>query len=244
MKLTVLVFISFGWTITPNYTGIPAKPVSTVNSLTHRAEKFDFYAQDIFDCLGEEDLTFEAFYNGLKSYESLKNKGKLKRLNQLVVIDFSLPSNKERFFVIDLTEHTIVYKKLVAHGRKTGDVYAKRFSNIEQSHQSSIGTYVTGNTYNGKYDNSLLIHGQEYTNSNARKRGVVIHSAKYATRAYMEKNGRLGRSFGCPALPFDEYELVIDHIKEGTALFIYANDKRYLSKSKFLKRNLYLKNFF
>jgi hypothetical protein len=213
-------------------------------SLTQREAKFNYYAQSIYECIGDSSINEEAFNYALKGHYALKNAGKLKNENELVLIDFTKSSADKRFFIIDLEDETILYKKRVAHGKKSGEVYPTKFSNISESHMSSIGFYVTGNTYNGKYDNSLVIQGQEYTNSKAEQRGVVIHSADYVTEKYLERNGRLGRSYGCPALPHEDYAEIIDVIKEGTTLFIYYEDKKYLSSSKLLKAENFLKRFY
>ncbi len=214
------------------------------NSIESREKKFYNHAQSIFSCIDDSTLSFEAFHFALKGYHSLKNRGKLNEKEQLIVVDFNMSSALERFFLIDLENEQVVYKKLVAHGKNSGEVFPDEFSNIKESRQSSLGFYVTGNTYDGKYDNSLLIHGQEWTNSRAQERGVVIHAADYATKEFLKKNGRLGRSFGCPALPHEDYEEIIDQIKDGTAMFIYYKDKKYLSRSKFLKRRSYLAEFY
>lgn len=212
-------------------------------TISQKEQNFIIYSKSIYECLGDSSLNEEAFTYALKGHYALKSEGKLSDENELIVIDFTKPSSEKRFYIIDLEDETIVYKKLVAHGRKSGELYATKFSNKSESHMSSIGFYVTGNTYNGKYKNSLVIHGQEYTNSKAQQRGVVIHSADYATEEFVARHGRLGRSYGCPALPFEDYAEIIDLIKEGTTLFIYYKDPNYLNSSRFLKPQNFLKTF-
>lgn len=216
----------------------------SITSLSYRAEKFNYYVQDIYNCLDEEELSFNCFYNGLKAFESLKNKRKHINDSLLVVIDFSLESDKNRFFLINLNTHEVIYKKRVAHGRRSGDLIPTRFSNENGSKMSSLGAYICGRMYDGKYKNSVKLKGQEYSNNLAYDRGVVIHAADYATEEYLQKNGRLGRSYGCPALPHKDYKEISEKIKEGTVLFIYQKDHRYLRKSRLLKERNYLKNFY
>ena len=103
------------------------------------------------------------------------------------------------------------YKSLVAHGRNSGLEYANRFSNKISSHQTSLGFYRTAETYIGKHGFSLRLDGLEFSNSNARKRAVVIHQADYASANFIKRNGRLGRSYGCPSLPKKDYRTILWH---------------------------------
>jgi hypothetical protein len=125
---------------------------------------------------------------------------------------------------------------LVAHGKNTGELYAEKFSNISGSYTSSLGFYSTGDTYHGGHGLSLFLDGvEDGINDKARERAIVIHGADYVTEAFIKQNGRLGRSFGCPSLPPEINEEVIQTISGGSCLFIYADDKEYLSKSSFIK---------
>lgn len=195
---------------------------------------FFSYVDSMYDCLGDEELSYKALQYGLKGYYYLMQHRKVSNDNYLAIVDFSLPSDAERLFIIDLEKHEIVKRSLVSHGMKTGDLYAKDFSNESESHQSSLGFYVTGVVYNGRHDESLKLHGLEKEfNDNAYDRGVVIHAAQYATREFLESNGNvLGRSYGCPALPFEGYEETIGLLEKGTCVFIYYPDQHYLQKSR------------
>ena len=144
------------------------------------------------------------------------------REDVMIIIDFSLPSTEERFFAINPQTGELLYKKLVAHGQGTGNLYARNFSNKEGSHQSSLGFYRTAETYSGKHGLSLRLDGlQKGLNSAARERAIVIHSADYVSYDFISENGYLGRSWGCPALPSEDYENIISTIAEGTLLLIY-----------------------
>src|SRR5690606_35677015 len=127
----------------------------------------------------------------------------------------------------------------VAHGKNSGVKYAEKFSNTPQSLQSSLGFYLTAESYYGKHGLSLRMDGQEMrSNSNARKRAVVLHPADYASPKFVERQGRLGRSFGCPAIPPKDHKSIVNLIKGGNCLFIYYPDKNYLSQSKYISNSL------
>lgn len=179
--------------------------------------------------------SYKVFYGGLKGYEELISEEKLGNEKYLTLIDFSKSSKTRRLWVIDLSTMQIVHNSLVAHGKNTGDEYAVKFSNTPKSNMSSLGFYVTGATYQGKYGLSLKLDGIEQgINDNARKRAIVMHSAEYATWNFVNKYGRLGRSFGCPALPPAKSVTIIETIKDKSCLFIYYPDKEYFVKSKYL----------
>lgn len=154
----------------------------------------------------------------------------------LTVIDFSLPSTEKRLWVIDPAKGLILNHSVVAHGRNSGELLAKTFSNQPESFQSSLGFYKTAETYQGKHGYSLRLDGLEKGfNDQARNRAIVIHGADYAKEEFAKTTGRLGRSLGCPALPPELSAKVIDLIKDGSLLFIYGNDEAYLQQSYLLQ---------
>jgi hypothetical protein len=174
----------------------------------------------------------ESFTEALKGFYILKEKGLISK-NVLTLIDFSMSSNSKRLWVIDLTTNTILYNSLVAHGRNTGNEFATSFSNIAQSFKSSLGFYSTGETYSGKHGKSLKLDGLEKgINSNARQRAIVIHGAKYVSNSFIQNNSRLGRSLGCPALPVELSDEIIQTIKDNSCLFIYYPSETYKVASK------------
>ena len=154
-------------------------------------------------------------FNGLRQFDGVKP-------DRLIIIDFSLPSTQERFFVVNPQNGTILYKKFVAHGQNSGKLFAQQFSNKKGSHMSSLGFYKTAETYTGKHGYSLRLDGlQKGLNHAARSRAVVIHQADYVSRTFMQQNGYLGRSWGCPALPREDYNQIIAEIENGTLMLIY-----------------------
>ena len=183
-----------------------------------------------------EDMELE----GVVNYTAFRyaylgyNKINTKNRDIMTLIDFSKPSTEERFFVFDMQNKKLLYSTHVSHGKRSGGNYATSFSNKPGSHKSSPGFYITENTYNGRNGYSLILNGLEKgINDRAKERSIVIHGASYCDVSFIE-DGRIGRSFGCPALPEDICEPIIDAIKDGTLLYIYVNDKNYLSKSRFL----------
>ncbi len=198
------------------------------------SEEIEITSKSIYDQIGDESLNFEAFQLAYKGWVELKDSLDLKD-QILTVIDFSQPSTNKRFYLVDLQQRKILFQDYVAHGKNTGNLWAKSFSNIPNSNQSSLGFYKTAETYHGKHGLSLRLDGLEKgINHLARQRAIVIHAADYAEESFIKKYGRLGRSFGCPALPSGNYQRIISQIKEGTLLYIYFPQKEYLSKSTVL----------
>jgi len=195
-------------------------------------------AEDIYTALnlGSTGLVRTAFDLAVKGLNKLCTEGKLKNANLLTIADYSQSSNKKRLYVIDLKNKKLLFNTYVAHGRNTGDEYARSFSNKEGSLKSSLGFYVTENPMVCSHTGySLMINGIEKgINDHAVKRAIIIHGADYATEDFIRKYGHLGRSFGCPALPPDLNKPIIDSIKGGTCLFIYNPDNNYISNSSLL----------
>ena len=156
----------------------------------------------------------------------------------LTVIDYSLPSTTRRLWVIDVSRARVLFHELVAHGEGSGDNYAVEFSNEPGSHQTSIGVFRTENVYRGGNGYSLRLAGLEPgVNDLAMERHIVMHGAPYVSDRAVNLLGRLGRSWGCPALPHGVHRRVIDHIKGGSALFAYYPDNQWLRASRFLQCN-------
>ncbi len=180
----------------------------------------------------DDKLEYSTFLKAIHGYNKIPSK----KEGYITIVDFSKPSSEERFFVIDLENKKVDYITYVTHGKNTGLDMAVKFSNKMNSYQSSLGFYLTDNTYNGSNGYSLRLRGLEPgINSNALDRNIVVHGADYATKEFMEKYGFLGRSLGCPAIPEEISKEVIDHIKGGTVLYINGNDESYFERSNFAK---------
>jgi hypothetical protein len=161
---------------------------------------------------------------------------KLIKKQILAIIDYSLPSTEKRLWIFDLQRSKLLFNELVAHGKGTGENYAKHFSNIPQSLQSSLGIFQTLATYSGKHGYSLKLKGLEPGfNDKAEERSIVIHGAWYVSQAFAKQYGRLGRSWGCPALDKKVTRQIIDVLKDGAVLMIYFPDIDWLKKSNYLK---------
>lgn len=155
----------------------------------------------------------------------------------LTIIDFSRPSTEKRATVIDMEAGEILFNTWVSHGVNTGENMAEHFSNTEGSRKSSLGFYLTGETYRGKNGRSLRLDGLEKGfNDSARTRYIVIHGADYVSPEFIEKEGRLGRSWGCPAFSLDVVKPIIRKIKRGSVVFIYGEDPDYLNHSLYLSQ--------
>ncbi|WP_310392679.1 murein L,D-transpeptidase catalytic domain family protein [Hymenobacter sp.] len=191
-----------------------------------------------YDALGAEKqgLRFETFAKAMTGYLNLRQAGKLAEDKQLLtVVDFDLPSTEKRLWVLDLAKHEILFYTLVAHGHNTGENEATNFSNTDQSNMSSLGFYATGGEYQGKHGRSLKLEGlDEGFNTNAESRSVVMHGADYVSEDFIRQNGRLGRSLGCPALPMDLKDEIIEAVNGGTCLFLNKSDAGY--ESRFLSQ--------
>ncbi len=182
------------------------------------------------DCKLEKEIPFVVFNTAMIAYYKMNN---LKKKDIITIVDFSKPSTEKRFYVINIESKQVLYKDFVAHGKNTGENYAKSFSNKPQSLKSSLGLFVTAETYHGKHGYSLKLDGLEKENNNARAREIVIHGADYVSQKFIDKYGRLGRSWGCPALPLAVSKEIIDKISGGSCLFIYGIDE---TQKKTLKK--------
>lgn len=185
--------------------------------------------------LKELGLTKKAFAYALKGYYYLLNHHRLGRENILSICDLSQSSRNKRLYILDLEQKSVVVNTYVAHGRNSGKEYARSFSNNPSSHKTSLGFYVTEDTYYGNNGLSLKICGMEKGfNDRANGRNIVIHGSEYVGPDFLQMNSYTGRSYGCPAVPADETETVINAIKGGSCLFIYHPTKKYISRSKIL----------
>jgi hypothetical protein len=179
-------------------------------------------------------LSYKAMQYAYKGYEVLKQKGVLKKDAILTVVDFSQSSRKKRMYIIDVDAEKVLHHTYVAHGRNSGLDMATQFSNTPESLQSSLGFYVTKQTYLGKHGLSLRLEGKDKGfNCKAEARAVVLHGADYIGN-HRIKSGYNGRSFGCPAVPKAESKKIINWIKDGTCLFIFHPSNSYLHGSSIL----------
>jgi hypothetical protein len=177
----------------------------------------------------------KAFALAIKGYEKLKQLGKLSNQRYLTIADMSMASSQPRLYIIDMEKQVLLLQTFVAHGKNSGVLFAKNFSNKIGSFQSSLGFYITGSAYQGKHGKSLVLKGVESgINDNAEQRAIVLHGAAYANKGFVNQQGYLGRSLGCPAVPEKEVESIIKTIQGASCLFVYAADNSYLKKSSLI----------
>ncbi|MGB1038124.1 MAG: murein L,D-transpeptidase catalytic domain family protein [Bacteroidia bacterium] len=213
--------------------------------VTLHSDEFDLFSNRVYRQLSyssdQDTISPEALSKALRGYMYLKHTQALQDSQFLTIIDFSKHCNSKRMWVIDMDSKSVVINEWVAHGAKTGNEYAKYFSNRHSSHRSSLGFYTTGGLYYGRKNLSLKLNGLEKGyNSNAFARGVVIHGANYISESIVNRNERIGRSFGCPAVSQKANKKLVNTIKGGNCLFIYYPSPDYLAKSEILNGNLYI----
>lgn len=181
------------------------------------------------------DLSAKVLALGLRAYAHASAGGDARK-TVLAIIDYSKPSTEKRLWIFDLASGRLLFHELVAHGRGSGDDRATRFSNRPQSLESSLGVFTTGETYLGKHGLSLKLRGLERGfNDEAEARAVVIHGADYVSEAFARAHGRLGRSWGCPAVASAVAPKVIGALRGGAVVFAYYPDARWLDASAFLR---------
>lgn len=204
----------------------PTKTESTIELSSEKNE------ERLYQEIGlKGKLDYEVFKTALNGYNKIE--GKRKEL--LTIIDYSKPSTEKRFFVIDMERKKLLVHSHVSHGKNSGGNIATSFSNKMSSNKSSLGFFLTENTYMGGNGYSLVLNGLEKgINDKAKERYIVIHGADYANPRFAQSQGRLGRSLGCPALPKDVSKKAIDMIKNGSVIFVYGNDTNYLEKSSYV----------
>jgi hypothetical protein len=196
--------------------------VNTGNSQTAKKEDLN---QLWLDCHLNNVLPFDVFSLAIRGSDKINA---FKKKNLITIIDFSKPSTEKRFFVIDIVKKRLLFQTFVAHGKNSGGNSATTFSNKSESLKSSLGFYLTAETYTGKHGYSLKLDGLEKgINDNARVREIVIHGADYVSQEFIKKYGRLGRSWGCPALPVEISKEIIDVVSNGSCIFIYGVDSFY-----------------
>ena len=224
------------------------KTENYANNPTLDAIKFSNFEMSVYKLheqmgLEKQGLRFEVFNKAVLGYLNLKHGGQLSDKNLITIVDFDKPSTDKRLWIVDLDAKKVLYHTYVAHGNQTGDDIARAFSNINDSNMSSLGFYVTGNTYMGKHGLSLKLDGMdEGFNTNANMRNIVVHGAEYVSEDFIQQYGRLGRSQGCPALPMELHDEIITQIKDQTTLFLHGGDRTY--KSKYLNAEVAMHTFY
>ena len=203
-------------------------------AVEQKPQKIIVDVKSVYDSLNiKNKIDYSIFQKAYLGYVQISNKNP----GVLIIIDYSKPSNEERFYVLDLNNKKLVYSTRVAHSKNSGLEIPLQFSDDPNSYQSSLGFFVTLGEYNGAYGYSLRLKGlEENINANAEDRAIVIHGGDIVEDEYIKKFGFAGRSLGCPVLPHSLTREIIDFIKHGRVLFIYGNDEEYVDNSAYLSK--------
>ncbi len=243
-KSIIRLFTYLAMFISSPFKTVSADEIRTTEVLPSNNEAdFDNYISSLYkqiDFGNYARLSYEVFNKAYRGFVNLRNAGKLNNGKEIIsVCDFSLPSSKNRLWIIDLKNRKVLFNTYVAHGQGSGEEYAIAFSNSADSHQSSLGFYVTGATYDGIHGTSLRLVGMdEGYNDAALDRDIVVHGAAYVSEKFIKGNNYMGRSWGCPAVPVKLSLPIINAIKDGTCLFIYFPEKNYLHASNWLNKKI------
>ena len=193
------------------------------------------FARTDFDSAAIGNIEKDVFEMALNAASCAVRSGAVGAPETLTVIDYSKPSTERRLWVFDLKDKELVYEELVAHGQGSGANMATQFSNTDESHQTSLGLFVGRETYIGKHGYSLRLDGLDRgVNDRARERAIVMHGAAYVSESFVKANGRLGRSWGCPAISAAVARPMIDRVKGGGLVFAYYPDAEWIKTSKYL----------
>lgn len=194
-------------------------------------------ANSIYDLisLGNYGLEREVFFNAYRGYQFLQNKGSLKKTNLLTICDYSQSSNNKRLYVVDLFNSRLLFNTFVSHGRNSGNEFATSFSNHDNSNKSSLGFLITEGAYNGKAGYSMRFNGMEPgINDHVKSRSIVLHGSRFVNEGIMNERGTIGKSLGCPAVPYGVHLRIINAIKGGSCFFINHPDQWYSHNSNIL----------
>ena len=221
------------------FSGIRLKAVET--SIAANGAMVEMYISTLYkqiDFSNCDRLSYDVFNKACHGYLNLRLAGRLAEGREVLTIcNFDLPSTANRMWVIDLLNKKVLFNTYVAHGQGTGDDCPEAFSNKFDSHQSSLGFYVTSTVYDGEHGASLRLVGVDQGfNDAALDRGIVVHGANYVSSKFVQGNQRLGRSWGCPAVPQKLALPIINKIQDSTCLFAYFPETNYLNSSVWLNK--------
>lgn len=233
INCVVLILLTSVISWTPVRTTKNTKSLKTAHVATAK-ELFSQYVNTVYQTarLQETGMDLAVFQKALTGYFNIKSVDHLAQNSSVItVVDFSKSSREKRMWIIDLLNKHLLLNTWVAHGQGSGNDMATIFSDTNESHQSSLGFYLADDVYTGKHGRSLRLDGLDKGfNTNARARGVVVHAADYVSAGTIAAIGRLGRSFGCPAVSPAVIDQVINTIKGKSVFFINGDSPNYTSK--------------
>ena len=231
--LSLLIISNLSFSEGTNLESINQNSVITTET-DNKPQKVTLDVKSVYDSLNiKGKIDYSIFQKAYLGYVQIPNKNP----GVLVIIDYTKPSNEERFYVLDLNKKKLVYSTRVAHSKNSGLEIPLEFSDDPNSYQSSLGFFLTLGEYNGAYGYSLRLKGlEENINANAESRAIVIHGGDIVNDEYIKKYGFAGRSLGCPVLPAALTKEIVNYIKHGRVLFIYGNDEEYIEESLYLSK--------
>lgn len=240
LALSVIIISTTLKTFTSSFSQKTLAQTNQKSSFSPQEILYSAYLNKIYQTanLYAAGLNEDVFAKAVTGFYNLKKSADLNGHNSIItIVDFTKSSCAKRMWIVDLQSATLLLNTWVAHGQGSGDDLPNQFSNNDSSHQSSLGFYLTGEIYTGKHGRSLRLDGLDANfNSNARQRDIVIHGADYVSEQTIKNLGRLGRSFGCPAVAPELTLTIINLIKDKTVLYINGLDNRY--NSKYLNQDL------
>lgn len=238
------MFLNLSWKTSKDQPINNTNLQDTTKSEISEEVSFTNYVTSLYEQthLKASNLALPVFEKAVTGFMNLKNQHALNDdKNIITIVDFTKPSTEKRMWIVDLKNKTLLLNTYVAHGQGSGDNIATNFSNVAESHESSLGFYIASETYSGKHGLSLKLDGQDKgVNDLARERAIVVHGASYVSENFIKSTGRLGRSFGCPAVSEELNAKIIDLIKGKTCFFINGNSSGY--KSSLLAKNTLTEN--
>ncbi|HEX8460653.1 MAG TPA: murein L,D-transpeptidase catalytic domain family protein [Segetibacter sp.] len=220
--------------------GVPDKNFPSLLSNSASSPVIKKVADSIYSLIGLDQYGLErdVFVTAYKGYSYLQSKGMLTKTNLLTICDYSQSSNNKRLYVIDLLNSRLLFNTFVSHGKNSGNEFATSFSNYVNSNKSSQGFLITSGVYSGIAGMSMQFNGVEPgINDHVRNRSIVLHGSRFVNENIMNMRGTIGRSYGCPAVPYGIHTRIIDAIKGGSCFFINTSDSWYGQNSKILNTN-------
>ena len=232
--LGMLIMANISFTEEAKLENINQNNVLYTETVTTKPQKVVLDVKSVYDSLNiKGKIDYSIFQKAYLGYVQIPNKNP----GVLVIIDYTKPSNEERFYVLDLNKKKLIYSTRVAHSKNSGLEIPLEFSDDPNSYQSSLGFFLTLGEYNGAYGYSLRLKGlEENINANAESRAIVIHGGDIVNDEYIKKFGFAGRSLGCPVLPTALTKEIVNYIKQGRVLFIHGNDEEYIEESSYLSK--------
>lgn len=236
-RLLTIAFFCVALCLLPQPANLAIKP-SAMTPANNVAMMFESHIRTIYNNmdLANKGLNYNTFKYALIGYYNINpDRDFLTGRTKVAICDFRQPSSQKRLFVIDLASQSLLFHTYVAHGKNSGLVYAQTFSNAPSSLQSSLGFYRTEDVYYGSNGYSLRLEGLDRGfNDRAKERAIVMHGAAYVDEGYIQKTGKAGRSWGCPAVPLELCHDIIDQLRWGNYVFVYTDDANYLNNSTYI----------